>query len=29
VVLLATPVVVVQQLCVRWRRDLAGRATRA
>jgi hypothetical protein len=29
VVLLATPVVVVQQLCVRWRRDLAARTTRA
>jgi hypothetical protein len=29
VVLLATPVIVVQQLCGRWRRALAARASRA
>jgi hypothetical protein len=29
VVILATPVIVVQQLCGRWRRALAARASRA
>ena len=29
VVLLATPVIVIQQLCARWRRALAARASRA
>ena len=29
VVLLATPVIVVQHLCVRWRRAIAARASRA
>jgi hypothetical protein len=28
-VLLATPVIVVHQLCRRWRRAIAGRASRA